>query len=48
MIDYLVGIGAVLIVICVGYRFIKQSRSGKSKCDCGCNGCPSQNKCNNR
>lgn len=39
MINYLIGIGAALIVILTAKNFIKNARSGESKCSSGCSGC---------
>ena len=48
MINYLIGIGSALIVILTCKNFIKNTRSGKSKCSCGCHGCSSTNKCSSK
>ena len=46
MINYIIGLGSVLIVIGVFYNFIKNSKNNKKGCSCGCNGCSSVNQCN--
>lgn len=48
MINYLIGIGAALIVILTAKNFIKNARSGETKCSSGCNGCSSGNQCNHK
>lgn len=45
MIDYIIGIGSVLIVIAVIGNFIKASKSGKGSCGCNCKGCSSRESC---
>ena len=44
MINYIIGIGAFLVVAIVIKNFIKSTKSGGS-CGCGCKTCPSKEGC---
>ena len=48
MINYVIGIGAVLIVILLFRNLIKKGREGNGGCCGGCNGCSSVNQCNHK
>lgn len=46
MIDYIIGIGAAVIVIGVLVKRIKKLKKGEDiGCGCGCKSCPSASKC---
>ncbi|MBC6696144.1 FeoB-associated Cys-rich membrane protein [Terrisporobacter mayombei] len=46
MINYIIGIGAALMVILSIYNFIKKSKSNNSYA--GCSGCSSGNHCSHK
>ena len=46
MINYVIGIGAFLIVLFVIRNFVKSVKSGNSNCGCDCKGCSSKHSCN--
>lgn len=46
MINYIIGIGAFLIVFYVIKNGIKSYKSGKSSCGCSCKNCQSDSICN--
>ena len=48
MINYVIGIGAFLIVVLVFRNLIKKGKEGDGGCSCGCNGCSSANQCNHK
>ena len=48
MINYIIGIGAVLIVILVFGNLIKNGSREKKGCSGGCSGCSSMNQCNHQ
>ena len=43
MINYVIGIGAIIIVILLFRNLIKKGKGEDSGCSCGCNGCSSAN-----
>jgi len=45
MINYIIGIGAFLIVIFSIKSFFKSMKN--NSCNCSCRNCPSSKKCNN-
>lgn len=45
MINYVIGIVAVLIVVLTVSNFVKKSKSGKGGCGCGCDTCSSASHC---
>ena len=48
MINYVIGIGAVLIVFLVFRNIIKEGKGEKSGCCGGCSGCSSLNQCDHK
>ena len=46
MINYIIGIGAFLVVVLVIKNFIKNIKDEKSSCGCRCKGCSSSDNCN--
>ncbi|MBC5995924.1 FeoB-associated Cys-rich membrane protein [Romboutsia ilealis] len=46
MINYIIGIGAFLVVVLVIKNFIKNIKDEKSSCGCSCKGCLSNDNCN--
>ena len=48
MINYVIGIGAVLIVILLFRNLIKKGKGKYGACSCGCNGCSSANQCDHK
>ena len=45
MINYIIAIGAILIVVATIGSFVKKSKSGKGGCGCGCSSCSSASTC---
>ena len=48
MINYVIGIGAIIIVILLFRNLIKKGKGEDSGCSCGCNGCSSSNQCKHK
>lgn len=48
MINYVIGIGAIIIVILLFRNLIKKGKGEDSGCSRGCNGCSSANQCNHK